>query len=84
QSEQTQKIMLWLMPALFGWMFYGMPSGLVLYFMTSTALGALESHLIRRHLDKLELAPVKPDTKKKSKSWLDQARARTARGRKSK
>jgi len=83
QSEQTQKMMLWLMPPMFGLLFYGMPSGLVLYFMTSTALGALESHLIRKHLEKLELAPVKRSEKETKETWLERAsRAKLARGRK--
>ena len=71
QSEQTQKLMMWMMPALFFFMFYSMPSGLVLYFLVSTALGALESHLIRRHLEKIQLVPVKKKNKKEN--WLERA-----------
>ncbi|MEW6008289.1 MAG: YidC/Oxa1 family insertase periplasmic-domain containing protein [Candidatus Omnitrophota bacterium] len=37
QSEQ-QKMMLWMMPALFGIMFYNMPSGLVLYWVLNSSL----------------------------------------------
>ncbi len=37
QSEQ-QKMMLWMMPAIFGIMFYNMPSGLVLYWFLNSIL----------------------------------------------
>ncbi len=37
QSEQ-QKMMLWMMPILFGFIFYNMPSGLVLYWFTNSLL----------------------------------------------
>jgi len=37
QSEQ-QKIMLWVMPLIFGFIFYNMPSGLVLYWFTNSIL----------------------------------------------
>jgi len=83
QAEQTQKMMMWMMPAMFGFLFYGMPSGLVLYFMTSTGLGAFESHLIRRHIAKLEEQPTKKTEKKKRESWVDRsAKAKTNRRRK--
>ena len=81
QSEQSQKMMMWMMPAMFFFMFYHMPSGLVLYFLTSTGLGILESHLIRKHMEKLELAPAKPKAKRKE-TWLERAaKARAARFR---
>lgn len=84
QAEQTQKMMMWMMPAMFGFLFYSMPSGLVLYFMTSTGLGALESHLIRRHMDKLGKLPAKKSKKKKKKeNWVERAtRTKAGRGRK--
>jgi len=62
QAQQTQQIMKF-MPLVFGFIFYSMPSGLVLYFLTSTAIGVAESKLIRRHLAKLDDAgpgPVAP------------------------
>ncbi|MBU2540308.1 MAG: membrane protein insertase YidC [Candidatus Omnitrophica bacterium] len=37
QSEQ-QKMMLWVMPIVFGFIFYNMPSGLVLYWFTNSLL----------------------------------------------
>lgn len=83
QAEQTQKMMMWMMPIMFGFLFYGMPSGLVLYFMTSTGLGALESHLIRRHLAKVETMPKKKSAKKQKENWVERAaRPKAARGRK--
>jgi len=84
QAEQTQKMMMWMMPAMFGFLFYGMPSGLVLYFMTSTGLGALESHLIRRHIAKLEEQPPrKADKKKQRQNWVERAaKAKAGRSRK--
>jgi YidC/Oxa1 family membrane protein insertase len=84
QAEQTQKMMMYMMPAMFGVIFYGMPSGLVLYFMTSTGLGALESWLIRRHLNKVEALPAKKKpSKKKKETWVERAaRAKAGRSRK--
>jgi membrane protein insertase Oxa1/YidC/SpoIIIJ len=49
--------MMMFMPLVFGIMFYGMPSGLVLYFVVSSGLGIIESILIRRHLATLSEAP---------------------------
>jgi len=34
-----QKMMMWMMPLIFGWMFYNLPSGLVLYYLTSNLVG---------------------------------------------
>jgi len=84
QAEQTQKMMMWMMPVMFGFLFYSMPSGLVLYFMTSTGLGALESHLIRRHFNKLGKLPASKTAKKKKKeTWVERAaRTKASRGRK--
>jgi YidC/Oxa1 family membrane protein insertase len=46
--------------------FYKMPSGLNLYILSSTVLGALEQHFIRKHIKKHEEAGtlVKPAKKK--------------------
>ena len=38
QMEDQQKMMAVMMPVLFGFIFYGMPSGLVLYWLTNTLL----------------------------------------------
>ena len=45
QSEQ-QKIMLIVMPIMFGFIFYNMPSGLVLYWVTNTVLTVIEQRAI--------------------------------------
>jgi len=34
-----QKMMMYMMPLIFGWMFYNLPSGLVLYYLTSNLVG---------------------------------------------
>ncbi len=50
QTRQQQKIMMF-MPILFAVMLYHMPSGLMVYFLSSTAFGVLEQHLIRKRLE---------------------------------
>ncbi|MBI2095401.1 MAG: membrane protein insertase YidC [Candidatus Omnitrophica bacterium] len=50
--ESQQKMMAVVMPIMFGFIFYGMPSGLVLYWLTNTVLMAL----YQAHLKKLTLA----------------------------
>ncbi|MDP7035862.1 MAG: membrane protein insertase YidC [Planctomycetota bacterium] len=52
QARQQQKIMAW-MPLIFGAMFYSMASGLVLYWLTSNAIGIVEQFYIRRHLKEM-------------------------------
>ena len=49
QQQQTQKIMA-LMPIIFGFLFYSMSSGLVLYWLLSTGLGAAEQWYITERL----------------------------------
>jgi len=53
EQEQQQKMMTW-MTLVFPFMFYGFPSGLNLYYLTSTTLGILESKHIRNHIRKAE------------------------------
>jgi len=52
QAEQ-QKMMRWLFP-LFGLLFYTMPSGLMLYFITSSAWGIAEQKVIKKRLEEQE------------------------------
>jgi YidC/Oxa1 family membrane protein insertase len=52
QQAQQQKMMMF-MPIIFGVMFYSMPSGLVLYWLTNTALGIVEQWWIKKHLAKI-------------------------------
>jgi YidC/Oxa1 family membrane protein insertase len=50
QMAQQQKIMAIMMPIMFPIMLYKVPSGVNLYIMTSTALGVLEQHVVRKHI----------------------------------
>ena len=52
KQAQQQKMMMF-MPLVFGFMFYAMPSGLVLYWLTNTLLGTLEQYYIKKHLAKI-------------------------------
>ena len=51
QMRQQQKLMSFMMVA-FGFIFYNFASGLLLYFLTSAALGILEQHIIRKELNR--------------------------------
>jgi YidC/Oxa1 family membrane protein insertase len=54
EQEQQQKMMKW-MTMVFPLMFYSMPSGLNLYYVTSMGLGIIESKIIRDHIKQKEL-----------------------------
>ncbi len=54
QMAQQQKMMAIMMPIMFPIMLYKVPSGVNLYIMTSTALGVLEQHLVRKHIKERE------------------------------
>jgi YidC/Oxa1 family membrane protein insertase len=45
QMAQQQKMMGVMMPVLFGFLFYGLPSGLVMYWLTNTVLTVAEQEL---------------------------------------
>jgi YidC/Oxa1 family membrane protein insertase len=64
QAQQQQKIMRFL-PFFFLFLFYRFPSGLCLYWFTSTVIGMGEQLYIRRHLDAMP-APGATTGKKKS------------------
>ncbi len=49
QQAQQQKMMMLFMPLLFGFLFYNMPSGLVLYWLTNTMLMTVEQTFISKH-----------------------------------
>ena len=59
QQAGQQKFMMWFMTVFFGLMFYNMPSGLTLYVMASTAVGAGESYVIRKHIKQKEEAEAR-------------------------
>lgn len=48
EQREQQKIMLIMMPIMFGFIFYNMPSGLVLYWVTNTVLTVVEQSAILR------------------------------------
>jgi YidC/Oxa1 family membrane protein insertase len=50
QGKQTNKMMMYLMPAMMFFFFYQAPCGLNLYIMTSTFAGVAEQKIIRRHI----------------------------------
>jgi YidC/Oxa1 family membrane protein insertase len=51
QEEQQQKMMI-MMPIVFGFIFYSLPSGLVLYWTVNTTLMAVAHFIIQKQLDK--------------------------------
>jgi YidC/Oxa1 family membrane protein insertase len=56
QQASQQKMTMYIMLFVIGFIFYSMPSGLVLYFLTSTLVGIGETRLIRRKLAAEELS----------------------------
>jgi len=50
QQAQQQKMTMYIMLFVIGFIFYNMPSGLVLYFLTSTLVGLGETKMIKRKL----------------------------------
>lgn len=56
QAQQQQKIMKWF-PLFFVVLLYHFPSGLVLYWTTSSGIAAIERWIINRHSDEIELKP---------------------------
>jgi YidC/Oxa1 family membrane protein insertase len=53
QQEMNRKMMMF-MPVFFGFLFYKMPSGLVLYFAASAVFGLLESWYVKRFVLKVD------------------------------
>jgi YidC/Oxa1 family membrane protein insertase len=46
EQKQQQKMMMVIMPIVFGFVFYNMPSGLVLYWVVNTVLTIVEQSAI--------------------------------------
>ena len=64
QAQQQQKMMMF-MPFMFLFFFYGFPSGLCLYWFTSTMVGMGEQYFIKRHLAaEPDAVPVKASSSK--------------------
>lgn len=59
QQAQSQKISMYFMVFFFAFIFYSVPSGLVLYFLTSSIIGVLESYIIRKSLAPAQVAVTK-------------------------
>jgi YidC/Oxa1 family membrane protein insertase len=53
QQEMNRKMMMF-MPVMFGFLFYSMPAGLVLYFAASSIFGFIESWYIKRFVLKVD------------------------------
>ncbi|MBU1656919.1 MAG: YidC/Oxa1 family membrane protein insertase, partial [Candidatus Omnitrophica bacterium] len=51
EQAGQQKMMLLMMPVFFGFLFYNMPSGLVLYWLTNTILMTSEQLFLKRTMD---------------------------------
>ncbi|MFZ9913708.1 MAG: membrane protein insertase YidC [Phycisphaerales bacterium] len=60
-----QKMMKWMMVIMFPLMTYVVPSGLTLYILTSTCIGIVESRMIRRQVDAMDLTAPAAQPKKK-------------------
>ena len=66
--DPAQAKMMMLMPLMFGFFFYNMSSGLVLYWLTSNVVGIVQQWLINRsHPAPVVVAPPKVVSKKKSR-----------------
>ena len=65
EQIQQQKIMKWMMVIMFPIMTYIAPSGLTLYILTSTCIGIVESRIIKKQVDAMDLSapPVKAGKK---------------------
>jgi YidC/Oxa1 family membrane protein insertase len=57
QMQQQMKMMTYMM-VFFGFIFYSFPAGFLLYFITSAAIGMLESKIIKRMLAREGLGPA--------------------------
>ena len=73
-SAQTQKMMTVMMPLMIGFMSFSLPSGLTLYWFTSTLLGIGQQYLINKKMPAIDEMPkevvpgkVKPTEKKLEK-----------------
>ncbi len=53
-SDKNQKMIMYIMSAIFTFMFMNFPSGLVLYWLTNNILGLIQSYFINRKLGRYE------------------------------
>ena len=80
EQRQQQKIMMFMMTAMFLVIFYNAPSGLTLYMMGSIGGGVLESWVIRKHIREKEALEATTETRVDAPG----KGARTQRGKKPK
>jgi len=66
-SQQTQKMMTIMMPLLIGFMSFSLPSGLTLYWFTSTLLGIGQQYLINKKMPAIDEMPKEVVPGKKEK-----------------
>jgi YidC/Oxa1 family membrane protein insertase len=66
-SEQTQKMMIIMMPLMIGFMSFTLPSGLTLYWLTSTVLGIGQQYLINKKMPAIDEIPKEVVPGKKEK-----------------
>lgn len=69
----TQRMMKWMMVLMMPLVMYGAPSGLTLYIISSSIWGIIESRIIRKHVDSLDLdqlAPQAAQARKKPRNAL--------------
>jgi len=66
-SAQTQKMMTIMMPLMIGFMSFSLPSGLTLYWFTSTLLGIGQQYLINKKMPAIEEIPKEVVPGKKEK-----------------
>lgn len=59
QAAQQQKMMMIMMPIFLPLVLYNGPSGVNLYFMTTTFFGVVEQHVIRKHIREKEEAEAR-------------------------
>ena len=64
--DPSQAKMMQFMPLMFGFFFYNVSSGLVLYWLTGNLVGILQQALINRLMPAPPVQPVKIPAKKKS------------------
>lgn len=62
EQEKSQKMMQYMMVVLMPVMFYNFASGLSLYFMASTFIGAAEQSYIRKHIEEQEALKAATET----------------------
>jgi len=66
-AQQTQKMMTIMMPLMIGFMSFSLPSGLTLYWFTSTLLGIGQQYLINKKMPTIDEIPKEVVSGKKEK-----------------